>query len=178
MAVTLKETVQDFLTPREYLEDVFAINLDSLENNGIKLLLIDVNNTIMPAEAEHPSLRIIHWFEQLKNYSFQTVLISGGWDKGRLAVIAKTLNVPVYYGLLKPALTAVKTILAKYAVSPAECVIVGDALWSDVLLAKLLGAYSILVKNCDQPLELRGQISLLRRAKGLILENIINNKIN
>jgi len=178
MALTFKEAVQKLITPREYLEDVFAINLDSLDSNGIKLLLIDVNNTIIPTEASYPSIRIIHWFEQLKNYSFQTVLVSSGWDKSRLDSIAKALNVPVYYGVLKPILPAIKAILTKYAVSPEECVIVGDALLSDVLLAKLLGAYSILVKNCDQPLHMRSHIGLLRRAKGLVLENIIHKKID
>ncbi|MDR1997274.1 MAG: HAD hydrolase-like protein [Candidatus Margulisbacteria bacterium] len=178
MAVTLQETMRELIAPREYLEDIFAVNLDSLKSRGIKLLLIDVNNTILPADAVYPSLRTLHWFEQLQNYTFQTVLISSGWARDRLDSIARLLKVPVYYGVLKPILPAVRAILTQYAVRSEECAVIGDALWSDVLLAKLLGAYSILIKNCDQPLQVDKPIGLLRRAKAAILESIIHKKVD
>ncbi|MDR2431581.1 MAG: HAD hydrolase-like protein [Candidatus Margulisbacteria bacterium] len=169
------ETVRELFTPREYLENIFALNLAGLQNQGIKLLLVDVNNTVLPADADYPSLRAIHWFEQLKQHSFRAALISSGWNKTRLSALAEILAVPVYAGVCKPALPALKSILAEYSLAPRECAIVGDALWSDVLLAKLLGAYSVLVKNCDQPQ--RAKIGLLKQAKGRLLENFIHKKI-
>ena len=178
MASVFRETVQELFNPAEYLEDIFAINLDSLENRGIKLLIIDVNNTVLPQDALQPSIRTMHWFEQLKEYSFQTILISSSLDKTRLSKIAALLQVPVYYFVLKPFLPAVRHILAKHAVTPEECALVGDALVSDVLPAKLLGAYAILVKNCDQPIIMEREISFLKRTRAAILENIIHKKVN
>ncbi len=57
MASILKETVRELFSPAEYLQDIFSVNLDSLKNRGIKLLLIDVNNTVLPQDALQPSLR-------------------------------------------------------------------------------------------------------------------------
>lgn len=178
MASVLKETVRELFSPAEYLQDIFSVNLDSLKNRGIKLLLIDVNNTVLPQDALQPSLRTIHWFEQLREYSFQTVLVSSSLDKNRLTKIASVLKVPVYYFVLKPMLPAVRHILAERKIAPEECALIGDALWTDVLPAKLLGIYSVLVEKCDQPIMVDREIGFLRHAKAAILDNVIHQKIS
>ena len=58
----LKETLREFLTPAEYLDNLFALNLQSLAARGIKLLLIDVDNTVLPPDSAEPSLQAIYWF--------------------------------------------------------------------------------------------------------------------
>jgi HAD superfamily phosphatase (TIGR01668 family) len=173
----LQETLREFLTPAEYLEDLLALNLRSLAARGIKLLLIDVDNAVLPPDSAEPSLRMIYWFEQLKAYSFQTVLISGSLDRARLAQISAVLQTPVYYALLKPLLSGFKAVLDEYGVQPAECALAGGALWSDVLPAKFLGFYAVLVKNGDQPVIIEQRVSLLRRTRAAFLERLIQRQV-
>ncbi|MDR1453793.1 MAG: HAD hydrolase-like protein [Candidatus Margulisbacteria bacterium] len=177
MPLALKETLREFLTPEEYLDDLFALNLQGLAARGLKLLLIDVDNTVLPPDSAEPSLRAVYWFEQLKNYSFQTVLISGSLDRARLAKISAALHAPVYYALLKPFLSGFRAVLAEYGARPEECALVGDALWSDILPAKFLGFYAVLVKNCDQPVIIEQRVSLLRRTRAAFLEKLIQRQV-
>ncbi|MDR2428755.1 MAG: HAD hydrolase-like protein [Candidatus Margulisbacteria bacterium] len=177
MSLALKETLREFLTPAEYLDNLFALNLRSLAARGIKLLLVDVDNTVLPPDSAEPSLQAIYWFEQLKNYPFQTALISGSLDRGRLAQISAALHTPVYYALLKPFLSGFQAVLAEHGARPAECALVGDALWSDILPAKFLGFYAVLVKNCDQPVIIERRAGLLRRTRAAFLEKLIQRQV-
>ncbi|GBR72587.1 putative HAD family hydrolase [Candidatus Termititenax aidoneus] len=177
MPLTLQETLREFLTPEEYLDDIVALNLQSLAARGVKLLLIDADNAVLPPDSAEPSLRMIYWFEQLKTYPFQTVLISGSLDRARLARISAVLQTPVYYALLKPLLSGFKAVLAEYGVRPAECALAGGALWSDVLPAKFLGFYAVLVKNCDQPVVIEQRAGLLRRTRAAFLEKLIQRQV-
>jgi HAD superfamily phosphatase (TIGR01668 family) len=177
MPLALTETLREFLTPEEYLDDLFALNLQSLAARGVKLLLVDVDNTVLPPDSAEPSLRAVYWFEQLKNYPFQTVLISGSLDRARLAKISAALRTPVYYALLKPFLSGFKAVLAEHDVRPAECALVGDALWSDILPAKFLGFYAVLVKNCDQPVIIERRAGLLQRTRAAFFEKLIQRQV-
>ena len=173
----LQDTLRELFAPAEYLDDLFAVNLAGLAARGIKLLLIDVDNTVLPADADQPSLRAINWFEQLDTLAFRTVLISDALGRARLEKISALLGVPAYYGVLKPFLPGLKYILAEYGVRPEECAVVGDALVGDILPARRLGAYAILVKGCDQPFLARREIGFLRRARAAVLETVINKRV-
>ncbi|GBR76713.1 putative HAD family hydrolase [Candidatus Termititenax persephonae] len=173
----LQDTLRDWLAPAEYLDDICALNLSGLTSRGIKLLLLDVDNTILPTTADEPSLRVLHWFERVRTQTFQTVLISSALGRARLAKISALLGVPAYHGVLKPFLPGLRYVLAEYAARPEECAIVGDELLTDILPARRLGAYAVLVKGCDQPLSPRREIGFLRRARAAILENVINKKV-
>ena len=177
MPLALKETLREFLTPAEYLDNLFALNLQSLAARGIQLLLIDVDNTVLPPDSRQPSLRAIYWFEQLQNYPFKTVLVSGSLDRGRLAKISAALQTPVYYALLKPFLSGFKAVLAEHGVPPEKCALAGDALWSDILPAKFLGFYTVLVKNCDQPVIIERSAGLLQRTRAAFLEKLIQRQV-
>jgi HAD superfamily phosphatase (TIGR01668 family) len=175
--MAIKETLREFLTPEEYLDDILALNLQSLAARGVKLLLIDADNAVLPPDSAEPSLRMIYWFEQLKNYPFQTVLISGSLDRARLAKLSAALHTPVYYALLKPLLSGFKAVLAEYGARPAECALAGGALWSDVLPAKFLGFYAVLVKDSDQPVIIEQRVGLLRRTRAAFLERLIQRQV-
>jgi HAD superfamily phosphatase (TIGR01668 family) len=175
---TLLNIARKVLKPKEYLEDITAIDLLSLKRNGIKLLLIDVNNTILPANAEMPSIRILHWFQEVHNLGFKVALLANSLDNQRLRAIAATLDVEAYYFVCKPFTFIIRNIVeGDFNLRFKEIAWIGDQLLGDILPGNLLEIYTILIKNCDQPLAMEPEINILRQAKAAILEKFINREL-
>ena len=60
-----KHTVNYLLTP-DYIFPTFAdITPEFLLSNGIKALVIDVDNTLAPYEQELPDQKTVDWFKNL-----------------------------------------------------------------------------------------------------------------
>jgi HAD superfamily phosphatase (TIGR01668 family) len=174
----LLEIAKKVLKPREYLEDITSVDLFSLKRNGIKLLLIDINNTILPAEEELPSIRIVHWFQELKQLDFKLALLSNSLDNKRLRAIAANLSVEAYYFVCKPLTFVVRNIIERdFGLALSQTAWIGDQLLGDVLPGNLLEAYTILIKNCDQPLSVHTNIGIMRQAKAALLERLIHKEL-
>ena len=57
------------LYPKIYLESVKEINIDFLNKNNIKALILDVDNTILDFDKKIPE-GIKEWCEDFRNFSF------------------------------------------------------------------------------------------------------------
>ena len=66
--------------PDAYAKDIYSVNYKKLKENGIKCILIDVDNTITPARDSvfYEELRVL--FNKLKK-DFKIVLFSNNFPK-------------------------------------------------------------------------------------------------
>lgn len=162
------------LKPHEFVENIFSIDYDSLKNHGIKLLLFDLDNTILPANEHLPSIRVVNLFNDLKIKGFKIVLLTNTLKSERVERIAEVLAVDVYYFVCKPFTAVLKSIIKKdLQLQAREVAFIGDQLFSDIISGNWLELYTILIKNCDNMIN-PGHVGLLKQASLMILDKIVN----
>lgn len=119
-----------------------------LHSYGIKLLMMDFDNTIVPYTTSVPTQAVLDWFAVMQAANI------------RLCVVSNSKNVRVRkfcekYGLdcithaRKPFSDGIQKCLQKYGMTPRQCALVGDQIYTDTLGANCVGVRSILVRAID-----------------------------
>ena len=129
--------------PCMYCKSIFDINYELLRNKGIKVLIFDLDNTIMMVDEEVPSPKVVKLFEKL-NSDFK-IFIASNNVKERVRRIGKYMNVHAFYSVVKPTKKIKKLLLHKYDVSMDKVAIIGDQIVTDIFMGNRLSMHTVLV---------------------------------
>ncbi len=129
--------------PDIYRKNIFDISYSTLKNKGIKLLLFDLDNTIIPISEDIVSLKTKELFDKL-NKDFKVMIVSNSLNK-RVSLIANSLNISYISFARKPLTCSFKKAIKINQVSNEEAVIIGDQLFTDILGGKKVSIKTILV---------------------------------
>ena len=158
------------LTPDDFLSSVTVINPADLLTQGIRVVLIDIDNTLVPRDTQVLPNEVKAWVESLKECGLRICLLSNNWHDSVLAY-AVELDVPIVHKSTKPFPFGYKHALKKVAhVKGEKVVMVGDQIFTDVLGARILGLNAILV--APQATKDLWYTLLLRRLERLIRGNV------
>ena len=128
----------------EYVKDVFQIDLMALKNNGKRVILTDLDNTLVGASVKKPTQEIIDFLTNAQSLGFEVIIVSNN-KKERVLHFAEDLSIKAaHHKALKPLKLKLRKILKQY--DRNQVVMIGDQLMTDVLVAKRLGLYTILVE--------------------------------
>jgi HAD superfamily phosphatase (TIGR01668 family) len=136
-----------FLQPDDYLSSVLAIDAGDLETQGVRALLLDIDNTLVPRDTHELSAAVRAWVEVQKQH-FAVCLLSNNWHKTVFAY-AEQLGLPLVYKAMKPFPFSFRKALRLLGVGDLprkQICVIGDQLLTDVLGARLISARAILVK--------------------------------
>lgn len=154
------------LRPNEYLPDVHAIDVDRLVSLGVRGLLIDLDNTLLPRDTNEvpPDLRA--WAVALAERGLKVCLVSNNWHD-RVREVAADLGISLVAKAIKPLPFAFWRALRMLDLRARECAVVGDQLFTDILGGNTVGCRTILV----QPLSATDlpHTLVLRRLESLIM---------
>lgn len=154
------------LTPDRYYSRVEAIDLDDLHALGVSALLLDLDNTLLPRDTGEMTRELRDWATQARAHGFKLCLVSNNWHE-RVHALALSLDIPLVAKALKPFPFAFRRAMRLLGVSPADCAVVGDQVFTDVLGGNLVGAVTVLVQPLS-PTDLPHTL-LLRLIEGRIL---------
>lgn len=112
------------LRPDIYQKNLTDIHFNQLKKAGIKILLFDVDNTILRYKEKEIDKNIIDLIKAIKT-QFTVVLFSNG-NKRKVGRVAEILEVPYISNSLKPLSRNFKKVFIKYKVTPNEVAIIGD----------------------------------------------------
>lgn len=132
----------------QYEKNVFEIDLKELKKSGKKVIFTDLDNTLVGSKVPHPTTEILAFLEEAKALGFEVLIMSNN-NFERVALFSKDLGITAHHKALKPLKLKMARILKQY--KRDEVVMIGDQLMTDVLVAKRLGLYTILV----EPIELK-----------------------
>lgn len=130
--------------PDIYVKSIYNVNYENLKNAGIKIILFDLDNTIVPINDCIPSARLKNLFEDIKKLGLKPVIMSNSGKK-RVEPFKDGLLVDAACSSLKPLPFKYKKIMELYDVKPNELAAVGDQLLTDILGANTRGITTILV---------------------------------
>lgn len=144
----LKKPLQRF-APVEARHSLHEISLDALAAAGKRLILLDVDNTLVQWKGEEPSPEILAWLSDAKAQGFQLCLISNTRRPARLMRLSEKLEIPVVRGRMKPSRAMYRLALATFRVPADQAVMVGDQLVTDVFGANRSGIDAIWVERME-----------------------------
>ena len=131
--------------PSLYLDSVKNINPTLLKKNNI----LDVDNTLIDYYRNLVD-GAEKWCEELKNEGIKCIILSNSNKRSKVEEVAEKLNIDYIMFAKKPLKSGFKRALSKLELKPEEVAVVGDQLFTDVIGAKRMNMFSILVKQVGE----------------------------
>ena len=153
------------LYPDTYLDSIDDIDFEMYYKKGIRGIVSDIDNTLVPHGApadEH----IIKVFEKIHGMGIDTCLISNN-KKLRVEPFAKAVNSKFIYDAHKPSRESYKKAMELMNTDKESTLFIGDQIFTDIWGANRTGIETVMLKQIDKKEEI--QIILKRIPDKLIL---------
>jgi uncharacterized protein len=155
------------LSPDLYFSSVHAIDLAALARAGVRVLLLDLDNTLLPRDTNVVPDGLKEWAASLRARGFSVCLVSNNWHE-RVHHVANELGFDLVDKAVKPLPFAFLKAVRLEGATAREAAVIGDQLFTDILGGNMLGMRTVLVaplSATDLPHTL-----LLRRLEALVLK--------
>lgn len=146
------------LLPRRMLRQVTEITPELLGEHGVKSLLLDFDNTIVPYTTDQPAPEVLRWLEAVRQRGVFLCVVSNS-HRPRVVRFCERHDLACVTHSRKPFQKGIRKALLRYGLRPGETALAGDQIYTDVLGANCGGLMSILVR----PLRLHNIWLKLRR---------------
>lgn len=130
--------------PDVYQKSIYDVNYQKLWQQGIKCLLFDLDNTLVPPSVKEPTNEVEELFENLKNIGFKVIIFSNS-PKKRVEQFKNRLGVDGFYSSKKPLSKNYLLVLSTYNYTINEVAIIGDQIMTDIVGGNKIGILTILV---------------------------------
>lgn len=142
---SVPKSIQRF-SPTSALSSLQDVDLEDLKKSGKKLILLDVDNTLLPWRAEEIPSETLEWVNHAKTLGFDICILSNTRNPERLTRISGKLGLDFIRAKFKPSREMYLIALDKYDHSPSHAVMIGDQLLTDIWGANRTGIDAIWVK--------------------------------
>lgn len=140
------------IKPDYNYESIFDIDLNELKRQGIKVILSDLDSTVMPSKSGEFPPKVMEWISNLRK-DFDFVIISNNKSEKYINKARSQCDFEVIGFANKPSSKIMKQYLDKKGFSPKNAVMIGDRPLTDILAGKLLGCKTILVDSITKDTE-------------------------
>ncbi|MBQ4600026.1 MAG: YqeG family HAD IIIA-type phosphatase [Oscillospiraceae bacterium] len=131
------------LLPSMLMDSVTGIDQAFLDKRGIRLLMLDFDNTIVPYTTDEPTAEMERW---LKSMAGKGVCVVSNSHNDRVKLFCQRYGMDCITHAKKPFPRGIRACLEKYGLQPEQCALAGDQIFTDTLGANCAGVRSILVK--------------------------------
>ena len=134
--------------PNLYYTKVEEITIQELIKNKIKLLILDVDNTLINYE-KRLSEKVAKWARELKGQGIKLYILSNTNQEEKVKRVANALEIPYEYFAKKPLKSGFLKVQKSLNEKPENIGVVGDQIFTDVLGGNRSGMFTILVEPID-----------------------------
>ena len=163
------------LYPKLYIDNVTSITYEMLQQNNIKGLILDVDNTLI--DYENNMLKgVEQWCEELKEKGIKFCIASNNHKGKKIKEVAEKLGIEYIFFARKPLKVGLNKASKKMTLSNNEIAVIGDQIFTDILGANRCKMFSILI----EPIEERDIFitRIKRPIENIIKKNYQNNQNN
>lgn len=137
------------LYPDKNVKNVREVTLQMLEENGIKGILLDVDNTLINYKEEMEE-ETITWCDNLKKQGIKFCILSNSNKREKIKRTAQKLQIPYVSFAKKPLKLGFRKAKEMLQLSEEEIAVIGDQIFTDILGANRIHMYSILVEPIEE----------------------------
>ena len=136
------------LYPNIYLNKVEDITIQTLIKNKIKLLILDVDNTLIDY-YKNLSENVINWAKEMKGQGIKLYILSNTNNEEKVKAVAKKLDVKYKHFAMKPLKRGFRYVQKETNIKPENIAVVGDQIFTDVIGGNRSKMFTILVDPID-----------------------------
>ncbi len=129
-------TVVSLFAPTLLKNRITDITVDDLRDLGVAALLLDVDNTLTKHHSQELGDDVSAWLDDMRAAGIALMLVSNSKEK-RVAPFAKRIGLTFTHTSCKPLPFGFLRAARALGVPKAQCMAVGDQIFTDVLGAKL-----------------------------------------
>ncbi|MCI1856595.1 MAG: YqeG family HAD IIIA-type phosphatase [Sporolactobacillus sp.] len=130
--------------PDGHVRNILDIKPEMLKQKGIKGLITDLDNTLVPWNEPDVTPELIGWFDSLRQAGIAALILSNNSER-RVKTFSAPAGVPYIYRAHKPLVYGFRRAMQQLHVRPDELVVAGDQIMTDIWGGNLIGAHTILV---------------------------------
>ena len=158
------------VTATRYVASVDLIDVEELVAKGIRCVLLDRDNTLVPRDTKVAPPEVRTWLAQLREAGIAVCMVSNNFHTNQVCASADDLGCAVVHHAMKPAPIAIQVALVTTGVPAEQTILVGDQLFTDVMAGNLAGIRTVLVR--PQSHEDLWYTQLFRRVENLFLRSV------
>lgn len=129
-----------------YVASVDLIDPAWLQKQGVKLVLLDRDNTVVPRSTRRLAPEAADWAARLRAAGIEVFIISNNFHSKQIDETAAELGCGSIDHAMKPCPLALRAAMRRMGVTADETVMVGDQVFTDVASGNLAGVRTILVR--------------------------------
>ncbi len=130
--------------PTLIFDQLTDITPEDLLSRGIRLLMMDFDNTIIPYTSTIPGDKLLRWLTAMQESPVCLCVVSNS-KKDKPGAFCRQYGVDYITHAGKPSTKGIRRCLAMYDLSPKQAALVGDQIYTDVLGGNRAGVTSILI---------------------------------
>ncbi len=133
--------------PTRYVSSIVDVTVESLVSDGVKVVFVDFDNTLISMSGEKISVEVTDWIESLIYTGIKVRILSNNHVGRSIAKLRRFGARLDYSGLsMKPLPYQIIQQLKASNFDRSVCLVIGDGYLTDILAANLAGVRSILVE--------------------------------
>lgn len=134
------------LIPKYRANALTDIHPEFFVNNGVKLVMLDFDNTIVPYTTNKATSLMLSWLTWVKDCGIYVCVVSNS-KNDRVPEFCKKYDIHCITHAKKPGTKGIRRCLQEFGAVPSEAVLIGDQIYTDTLGANRCGVPSILVRS-------------------------------
>ena len=136
------------LLPKLITDELTDLTPELLDELGIKLLMLDFDNTIVPYTTDVPQPLMEQWLMDMAECDITICVVSNS-KNDRVKRFCRHYGIDCITHAKKPFTKGIEECLAKYDIPASEAALVGDQIFTDTFGANNAGVMPILVRAID-----------------------------
>ena len=132
------------LYPKAYFNSVIDITIEFLEQNKIKGLILDVDNTLIDYN-KNMLVGLDKWIEKIKQSNIKLYILSNSNKKEKVANVANKLQIEYSYFAKKPFKFGFNKVKEILNLDSENIAVIGDQIFTDVVGGNRCKMFTILV---------------------------------
>lgn len=138
-----------FIYPNEYFKKIENIDIEFLQKNKIKALILDMDNTLINYKKEMPKT-IEKWAKELIGQGVKLYIVSNSNKKEKVKKIADLLGVSYVYFAKKPLKFGLLKAKKDLGENAKNIAVVGDQIFTDVIGGNRCKMFTILIDAIEE----------------------------
>ena len=136
------------LLPRFRADSITVLTPEMLQKQGVHLLMLDFDNTIVPYTTNEPTQQMDAWLKEMAASDIRLCVVSNS-RSDRVKTFCEPYGIPVIIRAKKPGTKGIFEALGRFGYAQDEAALVGDQIFTDTFGAGNAHVRSILVKAID-----------------------------
>ncbi len=120
------------------------ININSLAEKGVKIAILDIDNTLVPYTMPTPDETALKFLGELRNNGIDFCFVSNN-NESRIKLFNEKIGANIYPNAKKPLLFGISKAMKNFGADKHNTVLIGDQVFTDILGGKRAEILTILV---------------------------------